>query len=256
MYKYAILWHICFMPKSSYISRKSRLDKLIGLLRSQEMRNSLELSQLLNVSRRTLMRDLQDLEEAGFPIESDRGRGGGIRLHHGWGLGKLQLNYSEILDLLIALATMEKLQPTFLMSHLRSIRFKIAQSFPDSQRRQIEEIRKRILVGDMAPRKVLSSFKLPKEKIIIPLRISFFESKQLAITYVDEKGISTNRTIEPHFLLFNWPVWHILAWDYLREDIRFFRVDRISSSELTNELFKSKDRVKFNRAITEFFESV
>lgn len=244
------------MPKSSYLSRKNRLDKLIGVLRSQEMSTASELSQMLRVSLRTLMRDLRDLEEGGFPIESDRGRGGGIRLQRGWGLGKLQLNYSEILDLLIALAAMERLQPPFLMSNLRSIRYKIAQAFPDSQRRYIEVIRKRILVGDRAPRKVLSSYKMPKEKIIVPLRISFFESKQLVIAYVDEKGINTNRTIEPHFLLFNWPVWHILAWDYLREDIRFFRVDRISNSELTKESFKSKDKMKFNKAITEFFESV
>ncbi len=244
------------MSKSSYINRKSRLDKLVGLLKSQEMCNGAELSQLLGVSLRTLMRDLRDLEEAGFPIESDRGRGGGIRLQRGWGLGKLQLNYSEILDLLIALATMERLQPPFLMSNLRSIRYKIAQSFPESQRHHIQEIRKRILVGDKAPSKVVSSFKIPKDKIIVPLRISFFESKQLVIDYIDEKGISTNRTIEPHFLLFNWPVWHILAWDYLREDIRFFRVDRISNGELTKESFKSKNKMKFNKAITEFFESV
>lgn len=244
------------MPKSSYLNRKSRLDKLVGLLKSQEMSNASELSQLLRVSLRTLMRDLRDLEEAGFPIESDRGRGGGIRLQRGWGLGKLQLNYSEILDLLIALATMERLQPPFLMSNLRSIRYKISQSFPDSQRHYIAEIRKRILVGDKAPSKVLSTYKMPKEKIIVPLRISFFESMQLVIAYIDEKGISTSRTIEPHFLLFNWPVWHIIAWDYLREDIRFFRVDRISKSELTKESFKSKDKIKFNKAITEFFESV
>ena len=245
-----------YMPKSNYMSRKNRLDKLIGLLKSQDVCNASNLSKALSISLRTLMRDLRDLEEAGFPIESDRGRGGGIRLHRGWGLGRLQLSYSEILDLLIALATMEKLQPPFLMSNLRSIRYKIALSFPDSQRHNIEDIRKRIWIGDQATSKVLSSFKMPKEKIIVPLRISFFESKQLEIVYIDEKGNSTNRTIEPHFLLFNWPVWHILAWDYLREDIRFFRVDRISYSQLTKESFKSKEKMKFNKAITEFFESV
>lgn len=244
------------MPKSSYIRRKGRLDELIGLLKSQKVCNALELSKLLGVSLRTLMRDLRDLEEAGFPIESDRGRGGGIRLQQGWGLGKLQLSYSEILDLLIALATMEKLKPPFLMTNLRSIRYKIAQSFPDSQRHYIEDIRKRIWVGDTATHKVLSSFKMPKEKILVPLRISFFESKQLRIVYTDEKGSSTDRTIEPHYLLFNWPVWHILAWDYLRNDIRFFRVDRIYNSELTKEPFQSKQKMKFNKAITEFFESV
>ncbi len=244
------------MPRSNYLSHKSRLDKLVGLLKSQEICNASELSHMLRISLRTLMRDLRELEELGFPIESDRGRGGGIRLRRGWGLGKLHLSYSEILDLLIALATMERLRPPFLMSNLQSIRYKIARSFPDSQRHQIEEIRKRIWVGDQAPSTVLKSYKPPRAKVIDPLRISFFESRKLIVTYLDEKGTFTNRTIEPHFLLFNWPVWHIVAWDYLREDIRFFRVDRISSSELTKESFKSKGKMKFNQAIKKKFEYI
>lgn len=244
------------MPKNNYLSRKSRLDTLIGLLRSQDSFTASDLSKLIGVSLRTLMRDLRDLESAGYPIESERGRGGGIRLNRSWGLGKLQLSYSEILDLLIALTTMEKLRSPFLMNNLRSLRFKIAQSFPDSQRRTIENIRKRIWVGDKATNKVVSDFKIPKEKVVTSLQKSFFECKMLDITYLDEKGKKTFRTIEPHYLLFNWPVWHILAWDYLREDIRFFRIDRILFCELRNESFISKEKMKFNKAITNFFDSV
>lgn len=244
------------MPKSNYLNRKSRLDKLVGLLKSGDVCNAADLSQHLDVSLRTLMRDLRDLEGAGFPIESERGRGGGIRLQRGWGLGRLQLNYGEILDLLVTLATMEKLKPPFLMGNLRSIRYKIAQSFPESQRKMVENIRKRIWIGDMATGKVLSNYKSPKEKVLAHLRLSFFESKQLDIVYVDERNQITNRTIEPHFLLFNWPVWHVLAWDYLREDIRFFRVDRIADGQRKNESFRAKQKLKFNQAISNFFESV
>lgn len=244
------------MSKSDYQVRKRRLDRLIGLLKSQEFYTASELSKLLNVSLRTLMRDLSELKESGLPIESERGRGGGIRLQRGWGLGKLQLSYSEILDLLIALAAMEKLRSPLFMTNLRSIRFKIAQSFPDSQRRSIEDIRKRVWVGERATAKVLSNFRMPKEGVINPLRISFFERRQLEIVYTDEKGSNTQRTIEAQYLLFNWPVWHILAWDYLRGDIRFFRVDRVSSCQVTPRSFQTNEKMKFNRAIAEFFESV
>ena len=244
------------MPKNSYLDRKNRLDELLGLLRSREAWTTTELSKALQVSLRTLMRDLRDLESTGLPIESDRGRGGGVRLHQSWGLGKLQLNYGEILDLLVALATMEKLPSPLLMKNLRSVRLKIAQSFPDSQRRLIENLRKRIWIGDRASNQVLSSFKVPKDGILGPLQQGFFESRQLKVRYIDEKQRQTKRIIEPHFLLFNWPVWYVLAWDYLRSDMRFFRVDRIFACELTKEPFAARDRVKFDQAVADFFESI
>ncbi len=244
------------MSKSSYLERKNRLDRLVGLLKSHEHWTTIALSKTLRVSLRTLMRDLRYLSEAGYPIDSDRGRGGGIRLQQGWGLGKLQLSYGEILDLLLALATMEKLPSPLLMKNLRSVRNKIAQSFPDSQRRLIENIRKRIWVGDRASDQVLSGLNSPKDSILAPLQKGFFENKQLEIKYSDESKKRTTRTIEPHFLLFNWPVWYILAWDHLRSDVRVFRVDRILTCALTKNSFQMRDRIKFEQSVAEFFETL
>lgn len=244
------------MPKTSYLDRKNRIDRLVGLLKSEGAWTAIALSKTLRVSLRTLMRDLRDLEAAGYPIESDRGRGGGIRLHHGWGLGKLQLSYAEILDLLVALATMEKLPSPLLMKNLRSVRHKIALSFPDSQRQLIASLRKRIFVGDRASDHVLSNFKTPIESVLGPLQQGFFENKQLKISYIDERKNKTARTIEPHFLLFNWPVWYVLAWDHSRSDIRFFRVDRIVKCGITKEPFLQRDQIKLNKSIADFFESV
>lgn len=244
------------MPKNSYADRKNRHDELIGLLKAREIWTTHELSRVLRVSLRTLMRDLRELESSGLPIESDRGRGGGIRLHQAWGLGRLQLSYIEILDLLVALAVMEKLPSPLLMKNLRSVRLKIAQSFPESQRRLIENLRRRIWIGEKASDRILSDFKTPKAETLRPLQQGFFESKQLKIQYSDEKQCLTHRVIEPHYFLFNWPVWYILAWDHLRSDIRFFRIDRIHSCEPTPHTFKMRDREKFIETMQEFFESV
>lgn len=244
------------MPKSSYLDRKNRHDTLIGLLKSREFWTTGELRKTLRVSQRTLMRDLRDLEEAGFPIESDRGRGGGIRLHPAWGLGKLHLSYGEILDLLVALATMEKMPSPILMKSLRSVRLKIAQSFPESQRRAIEGLRKRIWVGERASQQVLSSLKAPNSAVLGPLQQGFFESRQVRIQYSDEKQTKTERLVEPHYLIFSWPVWYIFAWDYLRSDVRFFRIDRILSCELTPGEFKIHHKQKFIDQIAEFFETI
>lgn len=244
------------MPKSSYLDHKNRLDRLVGLLKSQEAWTAIALSKTLRVSLRTLMRDLRDLGDAGYPIESDRGRGGGVRLQRGWGLGKLQLSYGEILDLLVALATMEKMPSPLLLKNLRSVRQKIAQSFSEPQRRAIENLRQRIWIGDRASEQVLSSFKAPNSSVLAPLQQGFFESRQLKVGYIDDKGRRTQRVIEPHYLLFNWPVWYVFSWDHLRSDIRFFRLDRLTSVEIMKSGFEIHDRKRFNDAILDFFESV
>jgi predicted DNA-binding transcriptional regulator YafY len=244
------------VPKNSYLDRKNRHDKLLGLLKSREIWTTGELSETLRVSLRTLMRDLRDLESSGLPIETDRGRGGGIRLHQSWGLGKLHLNYEEILDLLVALATMEKMPSPLLLKNLRSVRLKIAQSFPDSQRSAIEGLRKRIWIGDKASDKVLASLGAPKAAILPSLQRGFFESKQIKIGYTDEKKRRTERTIEPHHLIFTWPVWYVLAWDLRWSDTRFFRVDRIDSCAITTSDFESREKENFEAAMQGFFESV
>jgi predicted DNA-binding transcriptional regulator YafY len=244
------------MPKNSYLDQRNRHEALLGLLKSRELWTTGELCQALRVSHRTLMRDLHEFKTSGLPIESDRGPGGGIRLHQNWGLGKLQLTYSEIIDLLVAMAAMEKMPSTLLMKNLRNVRLKIARSFPESQRRLIESLRQRIWVGAKASDEVLSNLKPPGAGILDHIQRGFFESKQLKIEYADEKNQKTERLIEPHYLIFSWPVWYIFAWDHLRSDTRFFRTDRVISCELAPTGFKMHNKQAFMKQLEEFFESI
>jgi predicted DNA-binding transcriptional regulator YafY len=56
----------------------------------------------------------------------------------------------------------------------------------------------------------------------------FLEMRGLAITYRAAPGQATERLVEPQYLYFNAPVWYLLAWDALRDDLRTFRIDRIA----------------------------
>src|SRR3712207_7090491 len=49
----------------------------------------------------------------------------------------------------------------------------------------------------------------------------------LPISYEDQHGVLTDRDVEAQYLYYNVPVWYALAWDHLRDDVRFFRIDRI-----------------------------
>ena len=228
------------------------MDELVGLLKSSDHNIASELAEQLNVSSRTLMRDLGILRDKGYPIETDQGRGGGIRLHRLWGIGRLHLNYRDVIDLLLSLAIMEKIRSPIFLGNLKSIRHKIAASFPQAQRDIVQSLRKRILIGDLASETVLSSNQPTVKPSADALYEAFFDIKTLTIEYRDGQNRKTHRTIEPHYLYLNWPVWYVLAWDNLRGEIRHFRLDRISKAPVDGRLFKLKSNKKFIEGLEEF----
>lgn len=251
------------MGKSSFALRKNRLDQLQGMLKSRDFWTTDELAERLEVSRRTLARDLDNLVEAGVPIEADRGRGGGVRIRQNWGLGRVQLNSREILSLLISVATLEEIGSPLLVQDLRSVRNKLHQAFPSDQKEAVEKMRKRIRLirpsrDDREGGKTESTqrrpwnYQKPKDKILLALQTAFFESRNLRMRYRSEKGETLERVVEPHFLLVSWPVWYIEAWDHLRQDIRFFRTDRILSAEVEKQGFRPHHEKEFRDAIETF----
>jgi predicted DNA-binding transcriptional regulator YafY len=125
--------------RGSTSGKMARLDQLLGRLKSGDACTAALLAKELGISTRTLMRDLDDLKEQGYPIETDQGRGGGVRLHPRWGIGRLALNYREVIDLLLALSVLEKMRSPLLLENLSSIRNKLFASFPDAQRPNIAQ---------------------------------------------------------------------------------------------------------------------
>lgn len=244
------------MAKSSYQEKKLRMDRLLGILKSEDHSTTAGIAKKLRVSHRTLMRDIEELRVSGIPIEAERGRGGGIRLNSQWGLGRLQLNHKESLDLILSLAVMEKFKSPMLLTHVRSLRDKVFQSFPDEHRKKLQLIRKRVLITDVAPTELLRT---PGE---IPINIrnalqeAFFEMKVVKIFYQDEKKRLTERNVEAHYLLLSWPFWYIIAWDHLRNDLRSFRLDRIKKAQAQDEPFHLHHQDLFIKIVHSFSESV
>lgn len=244
------------MRKISFEQRVERRERLIGLLRSEEHWKTAELREHLGISQRTLMRDLSELKEAGYPIDSDRGRGGGIRLQGRWGIDRLRLNYKEVVELILALTIMESLQSPLLTGNLKAIRQKLFQAFPQEQRRTVSTIRKRIMIGDNASANTLSQYLTPKSQISEIIAESFLRQICLEIEYVSENNELTTRVIEAQYILLNWPIWYILAWDHLRNSARMFRIDRIKKAHAIDDVFKLQPRQLYINQFTRFFQTI
>lgn len=240
------------MAKTSYLDKKNRHDRLIGLLKSDDFWTAKKLSKFLDISLRTLMRDLKEIQEMGIPIDSERGRGGGVRINQNYGLSKLDLNHKEIIDLLLALSTIEKLNSPIFLQNIKSIKDKIMRAFPPSQKSQVQSLRKRLYIGETASQSVLDSYTTPKLDITDLIHESFFCQSQIEITYTAESKAPLARIIEPHYLVLNWPVWYIIAWDELRNDIRAFRLDRVSKVNKLNTSFKLHHVSRFKEQLGKF----
>ena len=221
-------------------TRLRRLEELQGLLKMHEHVTAAELSAELRVSIRTLNRDLEILRDRGVPIESDRGRGGGLRLQRSWTLGRLHLSSEEAIDLLLSIAIAEQMNSPLLLEQLRPIKRKIVAAFSENYQPKIRSLRKRILLGKPASEQVIASFIPPKGRAA-GIAEAFFNMQCIAIDYVDQNGMVTSRDIEPQFLYLNVPVWYLLAWDRLRSAVRCFRIDRIRSVTPLGARFRLAD---------------
>ncbi|MCG8413875.1 MAG: WYL domain-containing protein [Pseudomonadales bacterium] len=233
------------------MSRLDRLEQLTGILRSGDYHVAGDLAVQLGISRRTLMRDLDVLKGRGYPIETDQGRGGGVRLNRHWGIGRLNLNYREVIDLLLSLAIMEKIESPIFLGNLKAVRNKLSLSFPPESRNRILSLRKRLLIGNLASAQVMETSPSPNIPSASVIYEAFLEMRCLELSYFDAGEKKTRRMVEPHYLMLNWPVWYLLAWDHLRHDVRCFRLDRISHAKNNGTVFKPRSKKIFTEGIEE-----
>jgi len=237
------------MVRSSTTSRIERLEIITARLKSDEPTTIGKIAKEVGVSIRTLNRDIQVLKDQGLPIDTDIGRGGGIRLDRHWGIGRINLNYSEAVDLLISLAIAEKMNSPLFMAHLTKIRHKLMASFSPSMKNKVSGLKARILIGESASKFVLSEFFTPNQRTVEKIHQAFLLLHRITIVYRAENGDKTRRTIEPHFLLLSYPVWYVLAWDHLRGDVRTFRCDRVEKTQCLDEDFKLLPVARFKNSL-------
>lgn len=217
--------------------RSDRLEVLLQTLRDRPGITAADLAAHLRTTQRSVFRDLAALRERGYPIEASRGRGGGLRLHPSWGLGRVLLSPEEALGSLISLAVAEGLGLPMFGRDLRAARARLVAAFPSAERRRLQGLRRRVLVSAPASPEVRSSYGTPDPRAARELESAFVREQVVAMSYERGDGERLQRVIEPHALLLNWPAWYALAFDRTRDAVRTFRIDRIRSITATPDRF-------------------
>lgn len=230
-------------------SRVERLESLKLLLAERDYTTANDLAEDLGVSLRTLHRDLATLRDLGVPVGGLAGRGGGVFLERGWSLGRVHLNEREAMGLLLSIAIAERTGSPLLLDDIRSIERKLVQAFAPSQLVAIRGLRRRVLVGAPASIAIVATHGRTTASVTRPLLEAFMRQRVVTVRYTDTTGAASTREIEPQYLYFGVPVWYVLAWDRLRDDVRSFRIDRIERIDQTSDTFKVRGPEQFVDAV-------
>ncbi|WP_020389790.1 helix-turn-helix transcriptional regulator [Kribbella catacumbae] len=207
--------------------RAERLLRLLLLLQTRGQSTVVQLAQQLDVSPRTVQRDLDALSLAGVPVYSVRGRGGGWALLPGYRTRLTGLTPSEVMSVFVG-ATAHVLADLGVDASSDQAITKLIAALPESARRDAEVARQRLLIdhagwGDH-----------PESPRWLELcRQAIWEERRIAITYKDP---AQPFTVAPLGLIAKARTWYLVA-SRPDEALRTYRLSRMTSAALTNEAF-------------------
>ncbi|WP_165423456.1 helix-turn-helix transcriptional regulator [Ktedonosporobacter rubrisoli] len=208
-----------------------RADRLLSLLMLLQIKGNVtaqELARRLEVSERTIYRDIEALSAAGIPVYTERGPGGGCRLAEG---------YQTTLTGL----TTDELNTLFMPSHalpladlgedraLNTAQHKLLATLPSTQQRGIEHTRQRLYLDS-------AGWYRGQEAVpfLLTLRDAIWHDLKVQIVYRKNSGEIIERVIEPLGLVAKAGIWYMVALSYGK--LRVFRVSRVRRASILSEV--------------------
>jgi predicted DNA-binding transcriptional regulator YafY len=227
----------------------SRLLELLSLLQARREWQGAELAQRLEVSGRTLRRDIERLRQLGYPVESLTGPAGGYKLRAGTAMPPLLLDDDEAVAIAVGLRTAARASVAGIEETALQALVKLEQVLPAHLRRRVRALGAATITPPADGPTVD-----PQHLTVIAAACR--DSERLRFAYQSRDGTDSRREVEPHSIVNLGRRWYLVAWDRGREDWRTFRVDRLDRPASTGVGFDprklpSKDAAAYvERSIT------
>ncbi len=225
----------------------SRTLRLLALLQTHRFWPGNELADRLEISPRTLRRDVDRLRELGYPVDAHRGIDGGYQLAAGAVLPPLVLDDEEAVALAIGLRTAA--QGAVVGIEEASVRAlaKVVQVMPPRLRRRVDALQAATMPAVWAAGPTIDA------ELLTAVAQACRDEERLRFSYTVQSGQQTHRHVEPHRLVSLGRRWYLVAYDLQRQDWRSFRLDRLEHPRNTGARFAprqlpAKDAVAFVRA--------
>jgi predicted DNA-binding transcriptional regulator YafY len=213
----------------------ARLLALLSLLQTPREWPGSELARRLEVSPRTVRRDVERLRDLGYPVEATMGADGGYRLVAGAAIPPLLLEDDEAVAMAVG---------------LRAAAGQAVQGIEEAAVRALTKL-ERVLPSRLRYRVgALSSATVPlvtgTQQAVDPSQLTgiaaaIANTELLRFAYQDNDGAETRRHVEPYRLVTASRRWYLIAFDLDRADWRLFRVDRIANARATGARFQPRE---------------
>ncbi len=220
------------MPKDP----TGRALQLLSLLQTHRLWSGAELAARLEVTERTVRRDVDRLRELGYPVDAVTGIDGGYRLATGVHMPPLLLDDDEAVAVAVGLrsaagAAIDGMEE----SSLRAMT-KIEQMLPDRLHRRVSALHASVTSTPWA----YDADVVDPEALSV-LASACRDGEEVRFDYRRGDGEESRRLVEPHQLVTAGRRWYLVAWDQRRDDWRTFRLDRLRKPRLAGVRFVPRE---------------
>ena len=212
--------------------RADRLFQIVQYLRGGRLLTARTLAERLEVSERTIYRDVADLIGSGVPIEGEAGVG--YLMRSGYDLPPLMFTRDEIVALVAGARMVRTWGGVAMAAAAEEALVKIRAVLPESDAGRADKVQ-------------VHAISYPGMSDELRARIDLLERAaedltRLEIDYRDAEGRATRRPVRPLGLWFWGKVWTLIAWCELRDDFRMFRLDRIAQTRPMGRFRPERDK--------------
>ena len=218
--------------------RADRLFQIVQHLRGGRLVTARQLSEWLEVSERTIYRDVADLIGSGVPIEGEAGVGYVMRA--GYDLPPMMFTREEIVSLVAGARMIRAWGGVEMARAAEEAIVKIEAVLPEAERQKARQIEIHAMQGPGIADETRA--------MLDRLDRAIEERTRVRLDYIDAYENRTDRPVRPLGLWFWGNVWTLVAWCEMRDDFRMFRVDRIL--DLTTD---GRFKVEKGRTLADFY---
>jgi len=213
--------------------KTERLLAIIMILLEKKQVSASKLAEMLEVSVRTIYRDINSLSEAGIPVTSFPGVNGGIQIMDNYKIDKQFFTSSDITSLLIALESLSNnVSPIQTSQTFEKLKTLVPSQFLDEI-----EFKTNQIVIDLTP--WTSNHTL--QPFLEVVKAGMDQQRVLSFDYEDNQGRKTQRTVEPYRLVLKEISWYLQAYCLEKADFRTFKISRMSELTLTASHFDPRE---------------
>lgn len=205
-----------------------------------------EFAEYFDVSKRTIFRDFNALQEINVPITWDKYSGYGVM--PGFKIPPLMFSSHELATIIVGLNFVKSQVDEKLVEDAKGVEVKIQNVLPDELKQFMESLQKRTVVDPYL--KFGSEKKKGGNWYAISSAIS--QKKRIQFFYDPKVGEKKTRKIDPYLLVFYKDHWNVIGFSHLRGDFRNFILDRVSQIEILGEDFVEKSNFKIEDLIFRF----